>query len=248
MRPTLSLIVNTSAFLLGFNLMFTLISLGTIGVFRLLNLKTLRPVLGGAVVILGILNMLGIEIFNPGQGLRERSAVKLGKLITAFITGLGFGTVWTPCAGPILVAILALIGIQESFLKGLVMLLSFLLGIDICIMLSALFLVPVKSLIMRFSTKLSVMNIISGLLIIAVGVWIIVGLDVIPKFGINLSENFTGSLSVSLAFLAGVLSFLSPCTLPLIPTTLIAIAGISLSELSKPSLSEGEKVKIELKF
>ena len=43
----------------------------------------------------------------------------------------------------------------------------------------------------------------------------------------------TANLHLSLAFLAGLLSFLSPCILPLIPSYLSFIGGISLLELQR---------------
>ena len=39
--------------------------------------------------------------------------------------------------------------------------------------------------------------------------------------------------SIFVAFLAGIISFLSPCVLPVIPSYLAFITGISLEELSQ---------------
>ena len=46
-----------------------------------------------------------------------------------------------------------------------------------------------------------------------------------------------GSVSVFVAMLAGLLSFFSPCTLPLFPSYLSFIAGISYDELTRSNLS-----------
>src|SRR6056297_3639073 len=43
---------------------------------------------------------------------------------------------------------------------------------------------------------------------------------------------FTQTVSISAAFLAGLLSFLSPCVLPLIPAYFTFITGFSLDELT----------------
>jgi cytochrome c-type biogenesis protein len=46
-----------------------------------------------------------------------------------------------------------------------------------------------------------------------------------------------GNVSIFVAMLAGLLSFLSPCTLPLFPSYLSFIAGVSYDELTGPAAS-----------
>jgi cytochrome c-type biogenesis protein len=53
---------------------------------------------------------------------------------------------------------------------------------------------------------------------------------------------FTQTISISAAFLAGLLSFLSPCVLPLIPAYFTFITGFSLDELTS-----GESARIRRK-
>src|SRR5688572_1054206 len=48
------------------------------------------------------------------------------------------------------------------------------------------------------------------------------------------------------AFIGGVLSFLSPCVLPLVPPYLCYIAGVSLEEFAQPSGREGGGSRIVL--
>ncbi|TVR69656.1 MAG: cytochrome c biogenesis protein CcdA [Spirochaetaceae bacterium] len=51
----------------------------------------------------------------------------------------------------------------------------------------------------------------------------------------------SGDVSVLIAFVAGLLSFLSPCVLPLIPSYLSFVSGLSFQDLSRGS---GDRVKI----
>ncbi|OHA09699.1 MAG: hypothetical protein A3H69_05955 [Candidatus Sungbacteria bacterium RIFCSPLOWO2_02_FULL_47_9] len=53
------------------------------------------------------------------------------------------------------------------------------------------------------------------------------------------------SLTVS-AFIAGVLTFLAPCTLPIVPAYLAFISGVSLRDLEKPKKSREMRWKIFL--
>src|SRR6056297_3254712 len=52
---------------------------------------------------------------------------------------------------------------------------------------------------------------------------------------------FTQTVSISAAFLAGILSFLSPCVLPLIPAYFTFITGFSLDELTRGDNAEIRK-------
>ena len=49
---------------------------------------------------------------------------------------------------------------------------------------------------------------------------------------------FTQTVSISAAFLAGILSFLSPCVLPLIPAYFTFITGFSIDELTRGDNTE----------
>jgi len=52
-------------------------------------------------------------------------------------------------------------------------------------------------------------------------------------------------ISLGGAFLAGLLSFVSPCVLPLVPPYLVFIAGVSLEELTaQESGSQGRRVML----
>ncbi|MCH7882848.1 sulfite exporter TauE/SafE family protein [Patescibacteria group bacterium] len=48
------------------------------------------------------------------------------------------------------------------------------------------------------------------------------------------------------AFIAGLLTFLAPCTLPLVPAYLGFISGVSLEDLKDPKKSRGARLKIFL--
>ncbi len=56
--------------------------------------------------------------------------------------------------------------------------------------------------------------------------------------------NYFDSMPYIVSFIAGILSFLSPCVLPLVPIYFFYITGISASELQQRSLNKEEKLKI----
>jgi cytochrome c-type biogenesis protein len=53
----------------------------------------------------------------------------------------------------------------------------------------------------------------------------------------------TGEVSILVAFAAGIISFLSPCVLPLVPPYLCFLAGVSLDDLTEAHLSEKETAR-----
>ena len=56
--------------------------------------------------------------------------------------------------------------------------------------------------------------------------------------------NYFESMPFIVSFIAGILSFLSPCVLPLVPIYFFYITGISASELQNRDLNKKEKLKI----
>ena len=56
--------------------------------------------------------------------------------------------------------------------------------------------------------------------------------------------NYFDSMPYIVSFLAGILSFLSPCVLPLVPIYFFYITGISVAELQQRTLNKEEKFKI----
>ena len=54
------------------------------------------------------------------------------------------------------------------------------------------------------------------------------------------------SVSIGLAFLAGILSFLSPCILPLVPGYISFLSGVSLEKLAEGAGSRGVTLKVGL--
>jgi len=56
--------------------------------------------------------------------------------------------------------------------------------------------------------------------------------------------NYFDSMPFIISFIAGLLSFLSPCVLPLVPIYFFYITGISAKELENRNLNKKEKLKI----
>jgi cytochrome c-type biogenesis protein len=106
-----TLIVNAAAFVLGFSLVFVLVgtAFGVLGTL-LAERKTLLVQLGGLLLIALGLHQIGlIQIPGLRRSVRLTSATPTGgNAVASGLVGMTFAAGWTPCAGPILGAILTL--------------------------------------------------------------------------------------------------------------------------------------------
>jgi len=121
-------VMMTASFLAGLILLFTLLGMSSSAVGILLRSKlTIMTQLSGAVIMIaGVmiisgkgLNGIGIKMETPNTAL------------TAFLFGGVLGLSWTPCVGPILLAVLALASSLQSSIEGGILLMSYGLGLGI---------------------------------------------------------------------------------------------------------------------
>ena len=89
----------------------------------------------------------------------------------SFLVGLAFAAGWTPCIGPILGAILALAaGTSTDTLHGIALLATYSAGLGIPFLLAGLLFHQFLAFFNRFKTHIRLMEIITGVLMIGVGV------------------------------------------------------------------------------
>lgn len=164
-------------FVLGFTTVF--VALGTsaslIGQVLLKHQTLLAQIAGGLIIIMG-LHFLGL--FRLGflykEARPDSSKVTSGP-IGSYIMGLAFAFGWTPCIGPILAAILAIAGTEDSAAKGALLLGVYSLGIGIPFLLAAFFAKPFMSFMMRFRKHLGSVEKLMGALLVLTGLLFITG-------------------------------------------------------------------------
>jgi len=105
------LLFNAFAFVVGFSVVFVLVgtAFGLLGS-AMSERKTLLVQVGGLLLIILGLQQIGlVRIPFLAQTMRvRRSSTEPASLITSGLVGMTFAAGWTPCAGPILGAILTL--------------------------------------------------------------------------------------------------------------------------------------------
>ena len=115
------------------------------------------------------------------------------------------------------------------------LMMAYSLGLGIPFLIVGLFTNQAQSLISRYSNAIKYVDYAFGAILIMIGVLVftnqlsrIANLQFASNILIALSPASIGiesSLSMGIAFLAGIVSFLSPCVLPLIPAFLSYLAA-----------------------
>ncbi len=157
--------------------------------------------------------------------------------VPSFLMGMFFSAGWTPCIGPTLGAILALGYSTATISQGAFLLSGYSLGLGIPFVLFALALDRADGLLRSLKRHIRTIQLINGTLLLLIGFALLTKqLAVIARWAQE--NNFyleAGSLDETtptffIAILAGLLSFLSPCVLPLVPSYVFYLTGRTLSK------------------
>ncbi|MEG0804527.1 MAG: cytochrome c biogenesis protein CcdA, partial [Pygmaiobacter sp.] len=86
-----------------------------------------------------------------------------------------FAIGWTPCVGAFLGSALLLASQQSSVLKGVLLLLTYSMGLGVPFLISALLIEQLKTTFDAIKKHYRVINLVCGLLLIAVGILMMTG-------------------------------------------------------------------------
>jgi cytochrome c-type biogenesis protein len=168
------LLINCLAFVAGFSVVFIALgaSASAVGVFLFRNKMLLARVAGVVIVLFG-LNTLGlIKIPFLNYEKRFHQSRKAPGAAGSFVVGLAFAFGWTPCIGPILGAILGIASQQQRVWEGMLLLSVYSLGLGIPFVLAGLSVDRFFRLSSGVRKRFRVIEIVSGVLLIAIGLLI----------------------------------------------------------------------------
>lgn len=239
-----NVIIHSLIFIAGFTLVFvaagaTASALGQVfAEYRVL----ITRIFGIVVIVLG-LNMLGLfrlPFLAMDKRLRFQKAG--ASYAGSFLVGIGFAAGWSPCIGPILAAVLAYASEEKTVAQGTFLLFVYSLGLSLPLLATAVALQWVLPLLARLRRFLGVIEIVAGLIVIGMGLVLVT--DSFLRFTGWLYQTFpalanvgTGpeasgeAVSMGAAFVAGLVSFISPCVLPLVPVYISYLTGQSIESL-----------------
>jgi len=172
---------------------------------------------------------------------RRAQAPAVGRgYVASFLTGIFFSAGWVPCVGPILAAILLMASQLQTVAQGTALLFTYALGLGIPFLITGAAFSTMTGVLRRLNRYVGIVSWVSGLFLIFVG-WLLfsdqlrllaVGFQGALGTGLVAFEsNLAAGAGVSLpiAFLAGLLSFFSPCVLPIIPGYIGYLSGAALA-------------------
>jgi cytochrome c-type biogenesis protein len=119
---------------------------------------------------------MGIFKLNIFKGINNPLAGKPLGFFSAVLFGIIFSVGWTPCVGAFLGSALMIVASQGRVLEGMLMLLCYSVGLGVPFVLGAVLIDRLKSAFDFIKKHYRVINIISGLFLVLIGVLMATGL------------------------------------------------------------------------
>jgi cytochrome c-type biogenesis protein len=169
-----TVMLHSITFVLGFSVVF--IALGaaatSIGQFAAEYHRWLSRIAGIIVIVFGLhlTGLLKIKALYADK--RMHNLKGSSSVMGSFLVGFAFAFGWTPCIGPILAGILALAEIQDTVMQGILLLAVYSLGLAVPFLLTSLGVDRFLAFYGRFRRHLHTVEVVSGVLLITIGVLI----------------------------------------------------------------------------
>lgn len=170
-RTAKKTLLGAVGFVLGFTTVFVAMGAlaGTLGSF-LRTYQTAVDIISGLIVVVFGLNYLGVLNLHLFRGGSQTVKNKDLGFVSAVLFGVVFSVGWTPCVGAFLGSALMMASQQGHVLEGMIMLLVYSFGLGIPFILSAVLIDKLKSTFDWVKKNYRIINIISGSLLIVIGV------------------------------------------------------------------------------
>ena len=168
----LSTLYKSLGFVIGFSLVYIFMGLSISSIGKIFNSELIRHISGVIIIIMG-LHITGL--FKIKQLYKDKKIIPMGnkKLQTggSVLMGMFFAAGWTSCIGPILSSILAFAG-METIIESVLLLVIYSLGFAVPFIITALTIEHFAKYYKKISRFLKPISIISGILLIILGVLI----------------------------------------------------------------------------
>lgn len=239
----LKIFAHALLFVFGFSLVFVIGWGGSVTALGQLfgAYKQIIAQIGGLVVIafgLATLEVIRIPWFYADT--RAQYTGRYGTFGGSAMMGIFFAAGWSPCIGATLGAILTMGLSQQTVGQAMWLSSGYSLGLGIPFLIMALGLERASGWIKRMRPYQRYFRIASGVFIIAIGILLLtntMSLIAIWAFrnGLYIEKFslFSAAPTYFTAIIAGLLSFLSPCVLPLVPAYLGYLSGHTMKGAGK---------------
>lgn len=231
--------LNSVFFVLGFTFIFSVLGI----LFQTAlshaphSLMYTLQIIGGILIMgFGVLLIASARYIIPFFSTEHKIHVNRlsNSYVSSFVFGIAFALGWTPCVGAILGAIYIFAATSPGI--GFLLLVAYSLGLGIPFLIFGAFISKLSEFMKRIKTLLKYFNVIGGAFLIAIGILIVTGyIGVLAVFliGPQSTMPLNNQLNFLIALFAGVLTFLSPCILPVLPAYFSYMAGTTSEEVRK---------------
>jgi cytochrome c-type biogenesis protein len=235
LNQRLTTFAHALAFVTGFSLIFVIGWGGTATLAGQFfgQYKDIIARVGGIVVILfglATLDIVRVPWFYADT--RVQLSGQHGPFASSALMGIFFAAGWSPCIGATLGAILTMGLSQDTVGQAMWLSSGYSLGLGIPFLLLALGLERASGWVHRMKRYQRIFKIASGVLILIIGVMLLT--NTMSRIAIWAFQSgyyvesfaaYAAAPTYFTAILAGLLSFLSPCVLPLVPAYMGYLSG-----------------------
>lgn len=164
-------------FVIGFSLIFILLgaTATALGSTLLYYKETIIRVAGVLIVLFGLYCLGVIKLGVLSQERRIHLERKPIGMLGSVLVGMAFGAGWSPCIGPILGGILTMAATEADLGRGVLLLAAYSAGLAVPFLLAAWAVESFLDWFKSFRKYISLVQKVSGVLLIAVGLMIATG-------------------------------------------------------------------------
>ncbi|NOZ64110.1 MAG: cytochrome c biogenesis protein CcdA [Caldiserica bacterium] len=164
-------------FIAGFSTIFILMgaSASFIGKFLIEYRNIIQKIGGGLIFFFGLYIMGILKLGFLNREVKVHLHKKPASLWGSYLVGNSFAVGWTPCVGPILGSILLYAGTTGSVNMGIRLLAAYSLGLGLPLFITSLGVSSFLLYFKRISKYMRLIQILSGLFLIVVGILIFTG-------------------------------------------------------------------------
>ncbi len=235
-------------------ILLIVLGLATLGVFRWLSTsiqsRTDLARNPAAAALVSILDFFNTLLYTEKRVTEMHNVNRNWGYLSSALLGVSFSAGWVPCIGPILASIFFLAGDSATAGQGAILLAIYSLGLGIPFLITGAMFSTATRALRRLNRHAGIVSLISGffLFYVAFLLWTDSLASLTTRFmflnewvfsleeSLALSSGTGGDIiSVSLlaaaplALTAGLISFLSPCVLPLVPAYIGFLSGAAVS-------------------